>query len=79
MQASTFSSSTHFFSKNHGFFRCLNWNDVYAKRYEPPHRPVLKSEDDVSQFDTRFTKQTPVDSPDDNMLSESANQIFLVG
>lgn len=38
----------------------------------------MKSEDDVSQFDTRFTKQIPVDSPDDNMLSESANQIFLV-
>lgn len=35
-------------------------------------------ETDVSQFDTRFTKQTPVDSPDDNMLSESANQVFMV-
>jgi p70 ribosomal S6 kinase len=39
---------------------------------------VLKGDDDVSQFDTKFTKQTPVDSPDDNMLSESANQVFLV-
>ena len=64
--------------QRHGFFRYLTWDDVYAKRYEPPHRPVLKSDDDVSQFDTRFTKQIPVDSPDDNMLSESANQIFLV-
>jgi p70 ribosomal S6 kinase len=52
---------------------------VYAKRYDPPHKPVLKGDDDVSQFDTKFTKQTPVDSPDDNMLSESANQVFLVG
>jgi hypothetical protein len=33
---------------------------------------------DVSQFDTKFTKQIPVDSPDDNMLSESANQVFMV-
>jgi hypothetical protein len=56
----------------------LNWADVYAKRYDPPHKPVLKGDDDVSQFDTKFTKQTPVDSPDDNMLSESANQVFLV-
>ncbi len=64
--------------KNHAFFRHLNWNDVYAKRYEPPHKPILKGDDDVSQFDTKFTKQTPVDSPDDNMLSESANQVFLV-
>ena len=36
------------------------------------------NEEDVSQFDSKFTKQTPVDSPDDSMLSESANQIFLV-
>lgn len=32
----------------------------------------------MSQFDTRFTRQTPVDSPDDTALSESANQAFLV-
>ncbi|CAF1085362.1 unnamed protein product [Rotaria sp. Silwood1] len=63
--------------KNHPFFRHLNWADVYAKRYDPPYKPILKSDDDVSQFDTKFTKQTPVDSPDDNMLSESANQVFL--
>lgn len=62
----------------HPFFRHLNWTEVYAKHYEPPHKPVLKGDDDVSQFDTKFTKQTPVDSPDDNMLSESANQVFLV-
>ncbi|XP_015987818.1 ribosomal protein S6 kinase beta-2 isoform X3 [Rousettus aegyptiacus] len=37
----------------------------------------VQSEDDVSQFDTRFTRQTPVDSPDDTALSESANQAFL--
>lgn len=36
------------------------------------------SELDVSQFDTKFTKQTPVDSPDDTILSESANQVFVV-
>ncbi|CAF1010878.1 unnamed protein product [Rotaria magnacalcarata] len=63
--------------KSHPFFGHLNWNEVHAKRYEPPYKPTLKSEDDVSQFDTKFTKQTPVDSPDDNMLSESANQVFL--
>jgi len=64
-------------SKYIHFFRDLNWDKVYAKLYDPPHKPVLKGDDDVSQFDTKFTKQTPVDSPDDNMLSESANQVFL--
>lgn len=37
-----------------------------------------QSEEDVSQFDAKFTRQTPVDSPDDSTLSESANQVFLV-
>ena len=32
----------------------------------------------MSQFDSHFTRQTPVDSPDDTALSESANQAFLV-
>lgn len=32
----------------------------------------------MSQFDSKFTSQTPVDSPDDSTLSESANQAFLV-
>lgn len=32
----------------------------------------------MSQFDSKFTSQTPVDSPDDSTLSESANQVFLV-
>ncbi len=36
------------------------------------------SEDDVSQFDTKFTRLTPVDSPDESMLSESANRVFNV-
>lgn len=44
----------------------------------PPCSPQ-QSEEDVSQFDTRFTRQTPVDSPDDAAISESANQAFLVG
>uniref|UniRef100_A0A667HMZ2 Ribosomal protein S6 kinase beta-2 n=1 Tax=Lynx canadensis TaxID=61383 RepID=A0A667HMZ2_LYNCA len=38
---------------------------------------VQQSEEDVSQFDIHFTRQTPVDSPDDTALSESANQAFL--
>lgn len=39
---------------------------------------IKQSEEDVSQFDSKFTRQTPVDSPDDSTLSESANQVFLV-
>ncbi|XP_050612621.1 ribosomal protein S6 kinase beta-2 isoform X4 [Macaca thibetana thibetana] len=63
--------------KRHPFFRHMNWGDLLARRVDPPFRPCLQSEEDVSQFDTRFTRQTPVDSPDDTALSESANQAFL--
>lgn len=63
--------------QRHPFFRQINWDDLLACRVDPPIRPSLQSEEDVSQFDTHFTRQTPVDSPDDTALSESANQAFL--
>uniref|UniRef100_A0A8C2IC95 Ribosomal protein S6 kinase n=1 Tax=Cyprinus carpio TaxID=7962 RepID=A0A8C2IC95_CYPCA len=61
----------------HSFFRHMNWDDLLAFKVEPPFKPFLRSADDVSQFDSKFTSQTPVDSPDDSTLSESANQVFL--
>ncbi|XP_030599852.1 ribosomal protein S6 kinase beta-1 [Archocentrus centrarchus] len=61
----------------HPFFRHINWEDLLARKVEPPFKPFLQSADDVSQFDSKFTSQTPVDSPDDSTLSESANQAFL--
>ncbi|CAH1970710.1 unnamed protein product [Acanthoscelides obtectus] len=62
--------------KAHQFFRHINWDDVLSRKLDPPFKPCLTSDDDVSQFDTKFTKQTPVDSPDESTLSESANMIF---
>lgn len=63
--------------QKHHFFRQISWEDLLVRRVDPPFKPYLQSDDDVSQFDTRFTHQTPVDSPDDTSLSESANQAFL--
>ncbi|XP_041348214.1 ribosomal protein S6 kinase beta-1-like isoform X2 [Gigantopelta aegis] len=63
--------------KSHAFFRHINWSDLLAHRVEPPFKPNVTGDEDVSQFDTKFTKQTPVDSPDDSYLSESANQVFV--
>lgn len=62
--------------RRHQFFKSCNWSDLIGKRVKPPFKPVLKSDDDVSQFDTEFTRMTPVDSPDETILSDSANQIF---
>ncbi|XP_022537338.1 ribosomal protein S6 kinase beta-2 [Astyanax mexicanus] len=62
--------------QKHPFFRHINWDDLLHKRVEPPYRPSLQSDEDVSQFDSRFTRQTPVDSPDDTTLSGSADHAF---
>lgn len=64
--------------RRHPFFKHIQWADVVSRRLEPPFRPALASDDDVSQFDTKFTKQTPIDSPDESTLSESANLVFQV-
>ncbi|KAG9342428.1 hypothetical protein JZ751_016430 [Albula glossodonta] len=63
--------------QKHPFFRHVSWDDLLNKRLEPPYRPCL-SDEDVSQFDSRFTRQTPVDSPDDSSLSHSAEHAFAV-
>uniref|UniRef100_A0A4W6D120 Ribosomal protein S6 kinase beta-2 n=1 Tax=Lates calcarifer TaxID=8187 RepID=A0A4W6D120_LATCA len=62
--------------QKHPFFKHVNWDDLLNKRVEPPYKPQLQSDEDVSQFDTRFTRQTPVDSPDDTSLSHSAELAF---
>jgi len=49
---------------------------VISRKLDPPFKPVLASDDDVSQFDSNFTKQTPVDSPCGASLSESVNLVF---
>jgi len=63
--------------KVHPFFKHINWADVINRRLTPPFEPTLTSDDDVSQFDANFTKQTPIDSPcDSTSLSESVNMVF---
>lgn len=62
--------------RRHSFFKSCDWNNLINKKVRPPFKPTLKSDDDVSQFDTEFTRMTPVDSPDETILSDSANQVF---
>lgn len=61
--------------KAHSFFRHINWIDLYNRLVEPPFKPSITCEEDVSQFDQRFTKEIPIDSPCDQFLSD-ADQIF---
>lgn len=49
--------------KEHRFFTGVKWQDVLDKKLPPPFLPLLKSADDVSNFDDEFTSKPPVDSP----------------
>jgi serine/threonine protein kinase len=50
--------------KRHPFFANIDWDKLAAKAVVPPFTPVLKDgAADVSNFDPKFTEQTPVDSP----------------
>ncbi|KAM9325480.1 ribosomal protein S6 kinase beta-2 [Gastrophryne carolinensis] len=62
--------------QKHQFFRQIHWDDLLQCKTDPPYKPNLHSEDDVSHFGTHFTRQTPKDSPD-AVISESASQAFL--
>merc|ERR1711962_1709257 len=62
--------------KVHPFFKHIDWVNVINRRLPPPFEPTLTSDDDVSQFDTTFTNQPPVDSPCATSLSESVNMVF---
>ncbi|PAA60706.1 hypothetical protein BOX15_Mlig030058g1 [Macrostomum lignano] len=65
--------------KKHSFFRHIDWQRVFNKKYEPPFKPVsvLKSDADVSLFDPKFTHENPVESPEeDSMLSASMSNVF---
>jgi serine/threonine protein kinase len=50
--------------KSHEFFAGICWDKVLKRDYEPPFVPILSSEDDVSNFDTRFTSKSPRESDD---------------
>jgi serine/threonine protein kinase len=45
------------------FFRNINWDDVYNKRYPAPFMPQITSATDTSNFDSEFTSVTPVLTP----------------
>lgn len=62
--------------KAHPFFRHTNWNDLLNKRIEPPIKICVTSAYDVSLFDTKFTKQTPCDSPVDMTVFSPSMNIF---
>ena len=62
--------------RRHRFFAAVNWDDVLQRRTKPPFKPVLRSEDDVSNFDEEFTRKPPFDSPLGS-VSDSVSELFV--
>ncbi|KAM6902351.1 serine/threonine-protein kinase N2 [Xenentodon cancila] len=46
--------------KRHVFFQGLDWDALLAKKIKPPFLPVIRAQQDVSNFDEEFTRLKPV-------------------
>ncbi|KAJ3030437.1 UNVERIFIED_CONTAM: Serine/threonine kinase [Siphonaria sp. JEL0065] len=59
--------------KRHAYFAGVDWALFMEKKVPPPWKPNIKNERDVSNFDAEFTKERPVLTPVNTVLS-AANQ-----
>jgi len=59
--------------RKHPFFKSIDWKKLAHKQIEPPYKPSLTDQYDVSNFDKNFTKEQPIDSP----ATPSSNIPFL--
>jgi hypothetical protein len=50
--------------KNHPFFEGIVWDDILNKRIRPPFKPMIRSKKDVANFDTHFTREPAMETPE---------------
>ncbi|GAN05515.1 candidate protein kinase C [Mucor ambiguus] len=62
--------------KNHPFFAGVNWDDMLAKRVQPPFLPTVNGRADTSNFDEEFTREIPILTPVNAMLTANEQQEF---
>ncbi|KAI8843596.1 kinase-like domain-containing protein [Chytridium lagenaria] len=62
--------------KKHPYFKGVNWDDILLKRNPPPFYPSISSPTDVSNFDEEFTKEMPVLTPCNSVLSAADQEEF---
>ena len=66
--------------KAHPFFRGIDWVKLAARKIEPPFRPEISSDTDVSNFDSEFTS-LPLDFSEARSDSEdnaAQDNTFLI-
>ncbi|KAJ3288335.1 Serine/threonine kinase [Rhizoclosmatium sp. JEL0117] len=62
--------------KSHPYFKDVNWSDVLNLRIPPPFFPKITSPTDTSNFDEEFTKEAPVLTPINMILSATDQEEF---
>jgi len=64
--------------KGHRFFRKIDWKAVEARQVSPPIIPILTDPELAENFDSKFTKELPIESPADapSPLSSSYSTFF---
>ncbi|KAJ7016640.1 kinase-like domain-containing protein [Mycena alexandri] len=63
--------------KKHAFFASMDWKQLAQKKIQPPFKPNVTSPVDVSNFDTVFTVEPPIDSVVENSnLSQTVQAQF---
>lgn len=63
--------------KMHPFFCSVKWNDVYECKVKVPFIPHVRHNEDLSNFDTMFTKQNPYSCDFDNTNLFPSNNISV--
>ncbi|ORX57055.1 hypothetical protein DM01DRAFT_1334610 [Hesseltinella vesiculosa] len=62
--------------RQHPFFASVHWDDLLAKKVTPPFLPSVVSRADTSNFDEEFTREIPILTPVNAMLSDAEQQEF---
>ncbi|KAI9300204.1 kinase-like domain-containing protein [Cunninghamella echinulata] len=62
--------------RQHPFFSGVNWDDILAKKVTPPYLPTVTGRADTSNFDEEFTREIPILTPVNAMLTKVEQQEF---
>ncbi|TMS37197.1 hypothetical protein L596_004176 [Steinernema carpocapsae] len=65
--------------REHAFFRRIDWLKIETRQVQPPFKPKLKSADDVSNFDSEFTREAPKLTPIDRLFLMNLDQTEFEG
>ncbi|KAI9005263.1 kinase-like domain-containing protein [Gaertneriomyces semiglobifer] len=62
--------------KKHPYFKGIDWNALLQFKITPPFYPKISSPTDTSNFDEEFTKEVPVLTPCNSVLSAADQEEF---